>query len=250
MNLRSLKNQRINEKIFILVGGLGTRLRSIISAVPKPMAPILDKPFLWYKIMQLKQVGFRRFVFLAGYLSKIIEEYFGNGSQFGIEIEYSVEKEPLGTGGALKNAEKFIDGPFFICNGDCYLDFNPIPMLTMSKKFDADYVILLTIPEIKGSYGIVVTDRNGRILQFVEKPDHDIGSPLINAGIYYFNPKIMKYLENLHKCSIERDIFPQLVNEGATFYGTEYKGYFIDIGVPENYIRFIADVEAKKILYS
>ena len=200
--------------------------------------------------MQLKQAGFLKFVFLSGYLSNIIEKFFGNGSQFGVEIEYSVESEPLGTGGALKNAEKFIDGPFFICNGDCYLNFDPNPMLKMNQKCQAENVILLTIPEIKGSYGIVVTAPNGKILQFVEKPDYDIGSPLINAGIYYFTPKIMNYLKGLHKCSIERDIFPKLIKDGAPFYGIVYKGYFIDIGVPENYNRFITDVESKKILYS
>jgi NDP-sugar pyrophosphorylase family protein len=235
---------QLQQKFFILLGGLGTRLRSEVSSVPKPMAPICGKPFLWYKLMQLKSVGITRFVFLTGYLAEIIEEYFGDGSTWELEIEYSVEKEPLGTGGALKNAARFVDGPFFMGNGDSYYNFIPTDVLKKSEETKADYFIVLTQPDIKGSYGIVNLDESDRILDFIEKPDYEVINPWINAGIYYFTPKILDLIPEGQKCSIEREIFPKILSMNEKMYAAYYKGYFIDIGIPENYRKFISDVEA------
>ncbi len=133
------------------------------------MAPIEGKPFLWYKIMQLKQAGFMNFVFCAGYLADIIQEYFGSGKQFGVNIEYSVEPEPLGTGGAVRSAERFLDEPFFMCNGDCYFNFDPTPMLRVIEKNQAKYSILLTEPEIKGDYGVVILDDDNKVTRVCRK---------------------------------------------------------------------------------
>jgi D-glycero-alpha-D-manno-heptose 1-phosphate guanylyltransferase len=245
---KSERNPR-PEQFLILVGGLGTRLRSVISDVPKPMAPIAGKPFLWYKLMQLKHMGFRKFVFLTGYLSDRIQSYFGSGEQFGIEIEYSIESEPLGTGGALRNAQQLIKGPFFMCNGDTFLNFDPEPMLKCKHQKNTDYVMLLYEPEVKGPYGYIVLDNEDRICQFVEKPEDPSNYRYINAGIYYFTPKLFELFPTKPKFSIEKDIFPLLTQEPYRFHGVPYSGYFIDIGVPENYHQFIKDVESRKIAF-
>jgi NDP-sugar pyrophosphorylase family protein len=239
----------ISEKIFILVGGLGTRLKPIISDIPKPMAPIDGKPFLWYKLMQFKSVGFKNFVFCAGYLSDYISDYFGDGSNFGVKIDYSVEKEPLGTAGAIANAEKFIDGPFFIGNGDTYLDFEAKPMLNFINEKKGKYGMLLTKPHEKGQEGMVVVDADGLITDFVEKPEKEVPGRQINAGVYLIHPDILELIPKSKKISMEKDVFPELITRNEPFYGFGYEGYFIDIGLPKNYHRFCQDIENKKISF-
>ena len=248
-----------SQKVFILVGGLGTRLRSVIKDVPKPMAPVEGKPFLYYRLMQLKRVGLHRIVFCSGYLSEIIEEYFGDGSKFDMEIEYSIEEQPLGTAGAIKNAEKYVDGPFFMMNGDTYMIFQPKPMLDFINQKNGKYCILLTTPHVEGQEGLISVDENHRIVSFVEKPEKpekperyekpEISAPfsLINAGIYYLSPDILDYIPLNKKISIERDVFPEMLQRDEKIYGFEYHDYFIDIGIPENYNRFCNDVENHKI---
>ena len=240
----------IQEKFFILIGGLGTRLRSVISEVPKVLAPIEGKPFLWYKIMQLKEAGFRRFVFCAGYLAEQISDFFGDGSKFGVEIEYSIEDEPLGTGGAIKHATQFIDGPFFVGNGDTYLEFSGQPMLDFIHKSEANYCMLLTPPHEKGQEGMVATDSNGMITNFMEKPKEPTSIQKINAGIYYLSPSVLDLMLEGQKISMERDIFPDLIEKGKGFYGFDYEGYFIDIGLPKNYFRFVEDIKKEKVHFS
>lgn len=240
-------------KAFILVGGLGTRLKSVISEVPKPMAPIEGKPFLYYKLMQMKQMGIKKIVFCSGYMHEIIEEYFGNGSKFGLNIEYSIEKEPLGTAGAIKNAESFIDGPFFMMNGDTYLnvDFKHLWKYYLDKK--AYNLMLLTAPHLVGQEGIVVVDPNMKILEFLEKPGIEIikklNSPYINGGVYLLQPDILNEIPAGVKCSIEKDVFPKTVGKNKMFFGCQYDGLFIDIGIPKNYEKFISLVKEEKIQY-
>ncbi len=249
--MTDLNPDTIDEKIFILVGGLGTRLRSVVSDVPKPMAPVEGKPFLWYKLQQLKSVGFRNFVFCAGYLSEIIEDYFHDGKVFGVKIEYSHEDKRLGTAGAMWNARDLVDGPFFMCNGDTYLNFNPHPMLNFIEKKDAKYVMLLTEPHEKGQEGVVSVDEDDRIKSFVEKPDDEnlLNQNYINAGIYYLHPDVIDLIPADQKVSIEREIFPKMLEKNTPFYGYEYEGYFIDIGIPKNYDRFCDDVKSGKISF-
>lgn len=197
--------------------------------------------------MQLKKAGFKNFVFCAGYLADIIQGFFGNGAKWGLNIEYSIESEPLGTGGALRYAERFINDPFFMCNGDCYLDFDPTGIIELVQKKNARHAMLLTEPEIKGDYGVVLTDKDGKISKFVEKPPQDIGIRMINAGIYYFSPEVLDYIPKGKKVSIEKEVFTKMVENGDQFYGSEYKGYFIDIGIPKNYFQFCEDIKSKKI---
>ena len=232
----------ISNKFFILIGGFGRRLQQVISDIPKPMAPIEGKPFLWYKINQLKHCGFKNFVFCAGYLSQNIMDYFKDGSKFSINIEYSIEDEPLGTAGAIKYAEKYIDKPFFLGNGDTYQNFDAISMLRNIHEKKAKYGILLTDPKEKGQEGLILKDDDGKILKFDEKPKHSFENCKINAGIYYLSPNILDFIPN-RKCSLEREIFPRLIENKESFFGFDYKGYFIDIGIPKNYYQFIDDIK-------
>ncbi|MHA1727432.1 MAG: nucleotidyltransferase family protein [Promethearchaeota archaeon] len=252
--IKKQNNDKLSKlKVLILVGGLGTRLRTIISDVPKPMAPIgrKNKPFLYYKLMQLKNSGLKNIVFCSGYMNQIIQDYFGDGEKFGINIEYSIEKEPLGTAGAIKNAEKFIDGPFFMMNGDVYINIKYRELFLEYKEKKADYI--MSLAELKGnvSGGIVVVNSNMKIIKFLEKPGAEViktmDSPYINAGVYLLSPQILDLIPKNQKSSIEREIFPKLVGSDAHFYGSKYRGYFIDIGAPENYYQFVRDVEANEI---
>ena len=246
------EDQFHKSKVFILVGGLGTRLRSVVSDVPKPMAPIDGKPFLYYKLMQIKKMGMKNIVFCSGYMHDIIESYFKDGSEFGLHIEYSVEKELMGTGGAIKNAEKYIDGPFFMMNGDVYINVDLPYLWSYSSKKKAKHVMVL---KPLGSYiagGIVVTDPLMRIIQFLEKPSVDViekmPSPFINAGVYLLNPDILDMIPPNQNVSIEKQVFQKIADPTYPFYGMRYEDYFIDIGVPENYKQFIDDVKNKKIM--
>ncbi|MHA1820034.1 MAG: nucleotidyltransferase family protein [Promethearchaeota archaeon] len=241
-------------KVFILVGGLGTRLRSVVSDVPKPMAPIHGKPFLYYKMLQLKKRGIRNIVFCSGYLHQIIYDYFGDGSKFGINIEYSVENEPLGTAGAIKNAEPLINKPFVLMNGDTYLDLDFEWFISSYNKFNADYLMLLTTPHLIGQEGIVVVKEDNKIVKFLEKPPieeiNKLKTPYINAGVYLLNNSIVDLIPSHKKVSLEKEIFPKLVGDSPEkkFYGLPYNGYFLDIGVPENYKQFMEDVKKLKLI--
>lgn len=244
MNLSELK-------AFILVGGLGTRLRKIISEVPKPMAPIEGKPFLHHKLMQLKKNGLKNIVFCSGYLSDIVENYFGNGNKMGLNIKYSTEEKALGTGGAIKNAEQFITGNFIVMNGDVYIDANIGKIVSFYIEKKADYVMTLTAVQKNLVGGIVTLDSNMKVLEFLEKPDikviQSMRSPLLNAGLYMLSPEILKIIPKNKKCSIERGIFPKLIGPDKKFYGFTHTGYFIDIGIPDNYYKFIDDIKNGRI---
>jgi len=248
MNLEKLK-------ALVLVGGLGTRLREVVDEVPKPMAPVNEKPFLYYKIFQMKNAGIKNFVFLVGYKHEIIQNYFSDGKDFGISIEYSIEKELLGTAGAIKNAEEFIDKntPFFVCNGDTFLFIDFLSMLNQYLSKNALYMMLLTSTYSFQQVGYVNINENLEIINFIEKPDENtlksLKTTLINAGVYLLSPKILDLIPPKQKCSIERDIFPKLVGINKKFYGFIYpkENYFIDIGIPRNYNKFIEDIKLKKI---
>jgi NDP-sugar pyrophosphorylase family protein len=228
-------------KAFILVGGLGTRLKSVVSNVPKPMAPIEGKPFLYYKILQIKKAGIRNIVFCSGYLHEIIEEYFGNGSRFEINIEYSIETELLGTAGAIINASKYIDKeiPFFVLNGDTYLNIRFEQMWRFYTEARAKYLMLLAAHHRKGHEGVVVVNEENKIIQFIEKPDigfiESLATPYINGGVYLLSSEILNFIPKGRKSSLETEIFPKLVQMREPIYGIEYPSdaYFIDIGVPE-----------------
>lgn len=212
----------------ILAGGLGTRLRSVISDVPKPMAPVNNKPFLEYILDYLNKQGIKKVILSVGYKWDIIENYFGNKYK-NMEIVYNVEKERLGTGGAIKDSLKHVksDG-VYVLNGDTYFNID-----LKELKLDNDIKITLALREMKDfdRYGVVEITKDGYIQKFKEKAYYKKG--LINGGIYLINKHIFDEFDLPKSFSFEEFLeenFRTLKAKGKVF-----SGYFIDIGIPEDY---------------
>ncbi|MBP7652786.1 nucleotidyltransferase family protein [Candidatus Dependentiae bacterium] len=219
----------------ILVGGAGTRLRSVVNEIPKPMADVKGKPFLEYLLLQLKHWGITDIILSSGYKSEIIKTYFNDGKKQGINIEYSEETEPLGTGGALKQAEHLIKtDSFILMNGDSYFNVNIEKILKWKNDYDCFGILSLFRIQNAERYGSVVLDKDNRIIEFSEKAKNK-DEQYINGGIYLFNKKITDFIPE-KKCSLENDILPELVKLHK-FYGLVFNDFFIDIGIPSDYYK-------------
>jgi NDP-sugar pyrophosphorylase family protein len=226
----------------ILAGGLGTRLRSVVNDKPKPMAAVSDKPFIEYQIEFLKRYDVGYLILCVGYLYEQIQDYFGNGEKWGIRIDYSIEKELLGTAGALKQAEPFIDGTFLVLNGDTYFDVSLQDLIKFHQRKNIEHKSIgtLALTEIQDArnFGSVTIDADHKILRFEEKSERDEASKLINAGIYVLEPEILQHIPAAQKVSLEKETFPALLNQGHRLFGYETAGYFVDIGTPAGYQGF------------
>lgn len=236
-------------RVLILAGGLGKRLRSLVNDRPKPMAAIGEKPFLEYQLEFLRANGFRDVVFCLGYLHEQVEDYFGDGSRWSLNIDYSVETERLGTGGALKFAERFVQGTFVVLNGDSFFGVEMDQLVRFHRRKmdaapDGGYLgsIALTRVEETGNYGSVTLDSSSRITGFYEKVDARVpgqnGSRQINAGIYVLEPAILDLIPESQQVSIEKEVFPALLSSGRMLGGCPLDGFFVDIGTPEGYEAF------------
>lgn len=222
--------------ILLLAGGFGSRIKHLLSEVPKPMAPVLGKPFLEYQIRYLQKIGFRNFYLSTGYLSDVIIDYFQKNPIDG-NISYIVEKEPLGTGGAIKYALQHINSSDFYCmNADTLFlaDFNDFSYQIAISAYSA--AIGLMRQDDVSRYGRVETSGDA-IVKFHEKDQNFKEPALINTGIYYFQKSRLLTLNFPDKCSLEQDIFPQLVKDRLGYWITT--AAFIDIGTPET----LAEIE-------
>lgn len=226
-------------QVLILAGGLGTRLRSVVSDRPKPMADINGKPFLEYLISNLVNNGYKDFILAVGYKKENIIDHFKDGANFKCNIEYSIENEPLGTGGAIANAKKLIKDDILVLNGDTFfnIDFKSFEKFHNEKK--SQYTLSLRRVEDVSRYGAVEFDTNGKVTGFSPKGE-DSQSNYINGGIYIIGKEIIDNLEENKIISLENDIIPYIVNDG-NMYGYKADDYFIDIGIPEDYKKFIED---------
>jgi D-glycero-alpha-D-manno-heptose 1-phosphate guanylyltransferase len=226
--------QKKNMQTLILAGGLGTRLRTVIEDRPKPLAPVADRPFLEYLILQVKNQGFIDIVLCIGYLGEQIQNYFGDGNRWGVQISYSQEKELLGTGGAIKLAQRVIkEDNLLVMNGDSFLQVDLNKLITYHLKKEAQATIALVEADDSTRYGAVEINEEGEIENFVEKGERSRLN-LINGGVYLLNRKVFDDIPE-GKTSLEREVFPRLIGKG--FYGMPVKGFFIDIGVVEEYQR-------------
>lgn len=218
----------------ILAGGLGTRLRKVLSNCPKPMMQVGSSPFLEYLILQLKRYNLTEIILSIGYLGDKIRQHFQNGRKWGVRIRYSEEKAPLGTGGAVRLAEDFIkSNDFLVLNGDSYLDIDLNEFIGFHKLQKALATLALVEVHKPDRYGLVEIDKDYRITNFKEKGTVSKSS-LVNGGAYIFHKKICSSIPE-GKISLEKNIFPVLM--GKRFYGKPHKAYFIDIGIPEEYDR-------------
>ena len=232
----------------LLCGGMGTRLRSVVSDRPKPMADICGKPFLQYLLEMLREKGITEVIFALGYMGEMIEEYFQDGSAFGLKIAYSYEEDPLGTGGAIRNAlPKIMEEEVLVLNADTYFPMDYQGLYRFHQENDGDFSLATrAVPDIS-RYGAVRRDAAGRILAWNEKLE-DGGQPLageINGGIYVMKKSLIAEIPE-GKQSLEQDCVHKWLSEGKRIFGLPFDGYFMDIGIPKDYQQFITDVEQGK----
>src|SRR5213080_684966 len=221
-------------RAFVICGGPGTRLRPVLADRPKSMALISGTPFLQLLLDRLRSQGVDDVILGTGYMAEKIERYFGSGNKFAVRIRYSREDEPLGTGGALKLAEPLISDPVVVLNGDSYVEWNLNPMLEFFRAKDADLVLVLQAVADVTRYGTVALDHDGRVTEFIEKGIR-AGPGLINAGVYLLRKRIVRDLPVGTAISLEREVFPRLLDRGV--YGLVCPGLFIDIGIPDDFKR-------------
>jgi len=230
-------------KAVILVGGEGTRLRPLTYTTVKAMVPVLNKPFIEYVFRYLSSHEIREIILALGYKPDCVRDYFGDASQLGMKLIYSVESEPLGTAGAVKNAEENIEGAFFVLNGDIFTDLNLTDMLQFHKSKGAKITIALTPVDDPTRFGVVETDNQKRVTRFVEKPKRDqVTSNMINAGVYIIENQVLKRIPKGKRFMFERDVFPALLAEEEPVFGYATDAYWIDTGTPEQYLQLSRDL--------
>ena len=223
-----------NIKAILLVGGLGTRLRSVVASKPKVLASIGNQSFLQLLVRQLASQGIRRLVMCTGYLAEQIENEFGDGTRWNVSIEYSKEETPLGTAGAIKSAKRYVDNcsEFLVLNGDSFLEVDFESFIGFHRtRFHAVATIAVVSVQDASRYGTVNIDSSSRINSFTEKTGNNAPG-LVNGGVYVFNDAVWRFIPE-GPASLEREVFPRLLDQGV--YASEQHGMFIDIGTPSDY---------------
>jgi mannose-1-phosphate guanylyltransferase len=230
----------------LLVGGFGTRLMPLTKNTPKPMLTVAGIPVTEHQIAMAKAAGITEIVLATSYLSEIFTPYFGDGSKWGIKIKYAVEKEPLGTGGAIRNAAQLLTSneSIVILNGDVLSSHDLAEQIRQHEAHDADVTLHLTQVEDARAFGCVPTDDQGRVTAFLEKMDNPITNQ-INAGCYVFNPRVLSTIPLDTVVSVERETFPQLVASNAAVYGYVENAYWLDIGTPRALLKASIDIVHK-----
>jgi D-glycero-alpha-D-manno-heptose 1-phosphate guanylyltransferase len=219
----------------LLVGGMGTRLRAVLPSTPKPLASIGKKSFLELLVRQLRSQGVRHLVMCTGYLADQIEREFGSGEAWDVAIQYSQERHPLGTAGALKLAQPYLsDAPdFLVMNGDSFLEIDFSRLARFHRAHGGLATVAVRQVDNANRYGRVHVDAGDRVTAFLEKSGGD--SPgLVNGGVYIFNRAVFEYIPE-GSASLERDVFPEIL--GQNICALEQNGMFIDIGTPADYAR-------------
>ena len=231
-------------KAILLAGGKGTRLRPLTVHTPKPIVPILNRPFLYYQIDLLRQVPEIDEVILSlNYQPRRIEEIVGEGEGLGLRLRYVVEPMPLGTGGAIRYAGDQLTQSVVVFNGDVLTQVDLGAVLRLHRERKAKATIVLTPVDNPRAYGLVETDAAGNVQRFLEKPGEDeITCNTINAGIYVLEPDTFERIPKDTAWSIERSFFPSLIERGDVFVAYVYEGYWIDIGSPAKYLQVHRDI--------
>jgi mannose-1-phosphate guanylyltransferase len=230
-------------KAILLIGGLGTRLRPLTLTTPKPLLPILDRPFLEYQLNFLRRQGFDDVVLCTAYRAEDFRQALQDGRDHGVRIAYVHEDTPLGTVGAIKNAEPHVTGPTLICNGDILMNLDLRALADFHARKQAQATIALTEVADPSAFGVVDMDKEGRVLQFIEKPAPGTApSNLINAGAYIFQPEVFAMIPKNTVYSVERGLFPAMLAAGHPLYAKRLEGYWLDVGTLEKYQQAQKDV--------
>jgi len=221
-------------KAVILAGGSGTRLYPLTRKIAKCMLPVNGKPLLDHIIRYLASYGFKEIIVTVGQKKEQIIDYFGDGSEFNVNLSYSIESKPLGTAGSFRNAERYLSGTTLIMQGDNLTNFNPKNVIAFHRKRKAMVTIALTQVKNPSGYGIAVIDRRGRIVRFQEKPRRFF-SKLVNSGIYVVERKVLDHIPKSMMFDFSKDLFPKLLGSRFPVYGIKMKGYWFDIGTATSY---------------
>ena len=234
-------------KAVILVGGQGTRLRPLTYNTPKPMVPVLNVPFLEHVIRNLKEHNVTEIVLAQHYLAASMREYFGDGSKLGVKLYYVMEESPMGTAGAVKNVEDFLDTTFFVLNGDIFHNRNFTDMLKFHRRHRAKATLVLSPVDNPTIYGVVESDKRNRVKRFLEKPKaEDVTTNMINAGTYVLEPEVLRRIPPDTRFSFEHDVFPQMLADGLPVYAYPTDNYWMDTGTPEKYLQLHRDLLSGK----
>ena len=223
-------------KAVVMAGGEGTRLRPLTSNQPKPMVPIVGKPCMEHIIELLKAHGFEDVIVTVAFLPQSIRSYFGNGESIGANIEYSVEESPAGTAGSVRLASDYLDDTFIVISGDALCDFDLTRLVEFHKEKGSAATIALKAVENPLEFGIVVTDSDGRVERFLEKPSwSQVFADTINTCVYVIEPEVLNHVPTDRPYDFSKELFPLLLEMGRPLYGHVVEGYWQDIGNLEQY---------------
>ncbi len=238
----------MNIKAVLMAGGKGTRLRPLTCSIPKPMVPVLNKPVIEYSIDLLKKYGIKDIAITMAYLPSNIMDYFNIKEDSEVNLKYYIEEKPLGTGGSVKNAEEFLDETFIVLSGDALTDINIDQAIEYHKSKKSKATILLNKELVPLEYGVIVTDENGRIIRFLEKPSWgEVFSDTINTGIYILEPEVFKYFKKGDNFDFSKDLFPKLLEDNIPMYGYVIDDYWCDVGDINSYIQAHFDILNKNV---
>lgn len=225
-------------KALILAGGKGTRLLPMTLNTPKPIVPIANIPFVFYQLDLLKRARITEVILSLSYLPRSIRDLLGEGNRYGLMVRYTVEDSPLGTAGAFKKAQNLLDDTTVVFNGDVLTDLDISKVIAFHKQQQADATIVLAPVENPSAYGLVECTSDHQVARFVEKPaPEEITCNTINAGVYVLEPQILDFIPPNQNYSLEREVFPRILESGKKFCAYLLNGYFLDIGTPQKYLE-------------
>lgn len=237
-------------KAVVMAGGFGTRIQPLTNSIPKPMLPVINKPMMEHIIWKLKAAGITDIIVLLYFKPEVIQNYFKDGRDFGVSITYILPDDDYGTAGAVKKAQRYIDERFIVVSGDLVTDFDFNEIIGFHNAVSSKLTITLTSVEDPLQFGVVITDKEGKILRFLEKPGWgEVFSDTINTGIYVIEPEILDYIPPNIPFDFSKDLFPKLMKEGITLYGYNAKGYWRDVGNPESYREVNKEILESKIKF-
>ena len=231
----------------ILVGGEGTRLRPLTSTVPKPVVPLVDRPFISFMLEWLCAHGIDDVIMSCGFLATSVRNVLGDGSAYGVKLRFVEEPDPRGTAGALKFAEPLLDERFLMLNGDVLTDLDLTGQIAQHERTGATATLALVPVDDPTAYGLVHLEDDHAVRDFVEKPSSDrIDTKLISAGAYVLEREILELVPPERNVSIEREVWPRLIGSGL--YGFPSQSYWLDIGTPERYLQATFDILEGNVL--
>ncbi len=235
-------------KAVVMAGGFGTRIQPLTAGLPKPMIPVFNRPMMEYIIRSLKELGVYDIVTLLYFKPDSITSYFGDGSRLGVRMHYVTPDDDFGTAGAVKKAQHLLDERFIVVSGDLITDIKLPEIVGFHEAKNATATITLTSVSDPLQFGVVITDKGGKILRFLEKPGWgEVFSDTINTGIYIFEPEVLNYIPENRNFDFSKDLFPALMSKGMTLYGYNAKGYWRDVGNPDSYRSCMNEIAEGKV---